>query len=90
MSSRLVKISPTKQINTYGQDADFFNKVASALYWISPMLNRQLGRFEPPDDQKVAGLLAMFDPDYWNPVNSASSFPSFAEWTGTEWIRAFR
>jgi hypothetical protein len=39
----------------------------SALVFISPMINPELGKAEPPDEYKRNGMLAYADGTNWNP-----------------------
>lgn len=49
------------------QFKEFVNRIASALYWISPVLNKSLGQAEPPTAYKRDGALAYADGTSWNP-----------------------
>lgn len=61
------QIPITKDGITYGEQANFINKLAVSIYWLSPILNPAFGQVEPPDYYKFDGALAFADGTNWNP-----------------------
>lgn len=62
-------------------DSDVFY---DALYWLSPLVNPNAGKIEPPVRAKRTGLLALADGTNWNP--GGLGFGLYL-WNGSSWVK---
>ena len=58
---------PPQNVLSFEQQAGITNNILAAFYWISPILNTECGKSEPPDSYKRDGLLAYADGVNWLP-----------------------
>lgn len=92
LSNEGVKSSPffpPKDIFTYEQKKEFIKNCYNTLYYISPFLNDNFGKSEPPVEYKKVGFLAKADGVNWNPFlgGSLSGTSGWFWWNGTEWLK---
>lgn len=59
------------------------NKALRTLFWISPLLNADLGKVEPPAEEKRKGLFAFANGVDWNPGGTGEGLYRY---TGSAWV----
>jgi hypothetical protein len=74
---------PTADNIPWQQKADIINSVYRAVMWVSPLLNADCGKIEPPAEFKIAGMLAYSDGTNWD----AGSGQGLYLWTGAAWAK---
>jgi hypothetical protein len=79
-----IKKMPIADTIPWEQKADIINSVINALLWISPLLNPECGKMEPPADFKIAGLLAYANGTDWDPGGTGQGIYL---WTGAAWAK---
>jgi len=61
------KIPLAEGIFKWQDTAKTINNIISAIFWISPDVNKNCGEIEPPGEYKRDGLLAYADGTNWDP-----------------------
>ena len=68
MTHRYPGFLPPEQKGFQWQElAETINRMFGVLVWISPILNPELGKVEPPAEYLRDNMLAMADGSDWNP-----------------------
>jgi hypothetical protein len=59
-------------------------QIFDVLFWQSPLLNKDLGKSEPPANMRLAGLVAYADGSTWNPNSQGAGFYRY---DGAAWVK---
>jgi hypothetical protein len=83
MTIKRIELMPTVDVFTYERKTVIINDIISSIYWISPILNPQCGKIEPPTAFKVDGVLAYANGTDWNPGGGKG----FYYWNSSAWVK---